>query len=60
MEKLRQYLLAAIDAADISMLQSDVRPFIRDQQELTLWSKDFFRNIIDRFQEATVVEDKEL
>ena len=60
MEKLRQYLLAAIDAADISMLQSDVRPFIRDQQELTLWSKDFFRNIIERFQEATVVEDKEL
>ena len=52
MAQLRELLLAAIDSADISMLKADVRPFIRDQQELELWSKDFFRDVIRHFQEA--------
>ena len=52
MTRLQDHLLAAIDTADISMLKADVRPFIRDQQELELWSKDFFREVIRHFQEA--------
>lgn len=47
LERLRKFLNDAIDETDIEMLKDDVRPFIRDQQELDLWSKDFFRQIKD-------------
>ncbi len=47
--RLREMLNAAIDDADIEMLKADVRPFIRDPQELDLWSKEFFRQIIMLF-----------
>lgn len=49
-ERLREFLNAAIDNADIETLKADVRPFIRDQQELDLWSKDFFRQIVGEFR----------
>lgn len=49
LEQLRQFLLSAIENTDPEMLKADVQPFIRDQQELDLWSKDFFRQIIKEF-----------
>lgn len=53
LKQLKEYLLEAIDAVDITMLCTDVRPFIQDQQELALWSKDFFRDVVGRFQEMS-------
>jgi predicted nucleotidyltransferase component of viral defense system len=49
LERLRQFLNAAIDDVDIDQLKADVRPFIRDPQELALWSKDFFRQVAGMF-----------
>lgn len=49
LERLREFLNASIDTVDVEMLKSDVRPFIRDRQELDLWSKDFFRMVVASF-----------
>lgn len=46
---LHEFLLSAVENIDPEMLKADVRPFIRDQQELDLWNKDFFRQIIREF-----------
>lgn len=50
LEQLGQFLLSAIENTDPEMLKADVQPFIRDQQELDLWSKDFFWQIIKEFR----------
>ena len=49
LERLREFLNLSIDTVDIEMLKSDVRPFIRDRQELDLWSRDFFRMVVTSF-----------
>lgn len=36
-----------ITQVDFQKAKADVLPFIKDHQELQLWSKDFFREIID-------------
>ena len=46
--ELRKLLEQAVEQADISQLKADVRPFIRDQGELDLWSGDFFREVTAR------------
>lgn len=50
LKRLRQFLSTAIDGVDVDKLKDDVRPFIRDQQELELWSKDFFRQVAKEFR----------
>lgn len=50
MEGLRLLLSKAIENVDLKSLQEDIRPFIRDQQELDLWDKDFFRQVIQKFK----------
>jgi len=45
---LQKLLEARIAAVDFAAARDDVRPFIRDASELTLWSKDFFREIAQR------------
>ena len=49
LERLREFLNTSIDTVDVEMLKSDVRPFIKDQQELDLWSKEFFRMVVAAF-----------
>ncbi|WP_176014995.1 nucleotidyl transferase AbiEii/AbiGii toxin family protein [Victivallis sp. Marseille-Q1083] len=49
LERLQAFLGNAIDESGIETLKADVRPFIRDQQELVLWNKDFFRQVIREF-----------
>lgn len=46
LSRLHGFLLETVEGSDIEMLKQDLRPFIRDQQELELWSKDFFRQIV--------------
>lgn len=49
LNRLTQFLSTAIDGIDVNILKVDVQPFISDQQELDLWSKEFFREIIKEF-----------
>ncbi|OQC16607.1 MAG: hypothetical protein BWX73_00754 [Lentisphaerae bacterium ADurb.Bin082] len=46
LDALKSLLDDAIEAIDLELLRQDVLPFIRDHQELELWSKDFFRQVI--------------
>jgi len=50
---LKDQLGKRFDEVDFEQAKSDVRPFIRDDVELALWSPEFFRNLLDR---VTVVE----
>jgi hypothetical protein len=43
-------LFAAIDRLDVSQALRDVAPFVKDQQMLTIWSHDFFRDVASRIQ----------
>ena len=43
-------LFAAIDQLDVSQARRDVAPFVKDQQMLTIWSQDFFRDVASRIQ----------
>ncbi len=52
LSRLHSFLLETVEDSDIEMLKQDLRPFIRDQQELELWSKDFFRQIVTLFVPA--------
>ncbi len=52
LDALKILLDEAIEKIDLEMLQQDVLPFIRDSQELQLWSKDFFRHVITMIQSA--------
>ncbi|MGI6357048.1 MAG: nucleotidyl transferase AbiEii/AbiGii toxin family protein [Lentisphaeria bacterium] len=46
LDALKSLLDDAIEKIDLELLRQDVLPFIRDHQELELWSKDFFRQVI--------------
>ncbi|MDR0931785.1 MAG: nucleotidyl transferase AbiEii/AbiGii toxin family protein [Victivallales bacterium] len=35
---------------DIEAMKADVRPFLRDQRELEIWSKDFFTDVFRRMK----------
>lgn len=54
LERLHHFLSKAVAEVDIAAIKQDVMPFIRDQQTLELWSKDFFEKIIKEF-----IQDKD-
>ena len=56
LERLNDFLNAAIDSVDVEMLKADVWPFLKDRQELDLWSRDFFRLTVKSF--FTVLSDE--
>ncbi len=39
-----------IDRLDVVQARRDVAPFIKDQQQLAIWSSDFFRDVAERIQ----------
>jgi hypothetical protein len=45
-DRLIQLLQKKFKAVDFDKASQDVRPFIKDKQELALWSQDFFLEII--------------
>lgn len=45
---LRDLLRARIAAVDFTAAADDVRPFLRDSMELSLWNPEFFQEIADR------------
>jgi predicted nucleotidyltransferase component of viral defense system len=40
----------AIDRLDVDQARRDVAPFIKDQQMIAIWSRDFFRDVARRIQ----------
>jgi len=46
----RDLLLETIDRLDVSQARKDVAPFVKDQEQLALWSHDFFRDVASRIQ----------
>jgi hypothetical protein len=45
---LRQLLRERFEVVDFEQAKADVRPFIRDDAELALWSREFFLELVDR------------
>jgi hypothetical protein len=43
-------LTARLNQLDIEAMKADVRPFLRDQRELEIWSKDFFADVFRRLK----------
>ncbi|MCX6579546.1 MAG: hypothetical protein NT166_05120 [Candidatus Aminicenantes bacterium] len=48
-EKLK-LLQEKLKAVDIEQITKDVQPFLQDKQELDLWRRDFFLNIIESIE----------
>ena len=47
---LRQRLQSHFQKIDFEQAKADVRPFIKDQAELALWSSEFFVGLVDRLR----------
>ena len=45
-----EQLSEAIDRLDIDQARRDVAPFVKDQQMLSIWSQEFFRDVAGRIQ----------
>lgn len=54
LDDLRRLFLDTLERTDIEQAKKEVSPFIYDQDELEIWSKDFFRSIF--IENITVVE----
>lgn len=39
---------SAIDRLDLDQARQDVAPFVKDQQALAIWSREFFRDVASR------------
>lgn len=48
---LKDRLRTRFQAIDFEQAKADVRPFIRDDAELDLWSNEFFQGLVDRIAE---------
>jgi len=49
---LRALLKKRIEVVDIAAAAEEVRPFLRDTRELTLWSSEFFLDLVSRLPVA--------
>lgn len=45
---------SAIDRLDLDQARQDVAPFVKDQQALAIWSREFFRDVASRI----IIEDE--
>lgn len=43
-------LYEAIERLDVNQARNDVAPFVKDQQVLAIWSRDFFHDVAGRIQ----------
>lgn len=51
-----ELIQSAIDRLDLDQARQDVAPFVKDQQALALWSREFFRDVASRI---IIVEEQE-
>ena len=47
-EKVHELLIAKLNTIDIEKIKMDVRPFLRNQNEIECWSKEFFSDVFGR------------
>lgn len=47
---------SAIDRLDLDQARQDVAPFVKDQQALAIWSREFFRDVASRI---IIVDERE-
>jgi hypothetical protein len=47
-EKLSAIAEAIIERLDVNQARREVEPFVKDPETLTVWSRDFFRDVIRR------------
>ena len=52
LETVQTLLRQRIESIDIRAAAEEVRPFLRDPRELTLWSKDFFIDLVAKLKES--------
>ncbi len=52
LKTVRSMLEERISSVDIAAAAEEVRPFLRDARELTIWSRDFFLDLVPRLQVA--------
>lgn len=59
---LLQLLQEKLNTVDIEQIKKDVQPFLKDKQELDLWSRDFFLEIIESIdiKEEIAIVEKEI
>jgi hypothetical protein len=38
----------AIERMDVTQARKEVEPFVKDPETLTVWSRDFFRDVMQR------------
>jgi hypothetical protein len=46
----KDMLYETIDRLDVDQARRDVAPFVKDQQMLDIWSRDFFLDVVRRIQ----------
>ena len=56
LEVLKSRLEERFDSVDFDQAKRDVRPFVRDVDELSLWSIGFFKSLLGRLLPGTVSE----
>ena len=47
-DRMRNLLRLAVDDLDVERAHREVAPFVRDRRALEVWSREFFRQIIER------------
>ena len=46
----KQMLIERVEKTDIEAVKSDVRPFLKNPQEMDIWSRDYFLQLTDMIQ----------
>lgn len=49
-DKTKQLLQDRIEAINLAQALQDVRPFVRDPETLSVWSKEFFQEVVKRIK----------
>lgn len=47
-DRLKELFYGRIETLDTKQAQSEVEPFLKNPQEVEIWSPEFFRSIFDR------------
>ncbi len=55
-QNLKELLIKRVETLDIAKAKNDIQPFIKDLREIELWSKEFFKAIVENIEiEKTVL-----
>jgi hypothetical protein len=49
-EKFRDLLIHTINSLDVDQARKEVEPFVRDPENLSIWSQEFFLDIASRIR----------